>query len=209
MLEEEKMAFDIYTTMDEKWGTMQFNHIKQSEVMHMDVLKNILKENNVKYNLLSQGKFNDQNLQKLYNNLYSQGMKSEIEALKAGAKIEDVDIYDLIRLKKQTENPEIIKIYNFLECGSRNHLRAFTRGLNKNGETYRTEFISQKDYETILNNQQEPCGKDFGMQQGKMKGQGKNCGDNSEKNCSGAEQTKGQYGKQAECDAEKTTCCGN
>lgn len=223
MLEEEKMAFDVYTLMDEKWGTMQFNHIKQSEVMHMNAVKNILDQNNVKYSLLEQGKFNDKNLQKLYNELIAQGNKSEVEALKAGAKIEDVDIYDLIRLKKETQNADIIKAYNFLECGSRNHLRAFTRGLNRLNEFYKPEFISQKEYETIINGQQERCGQEFGMGQGQgqMKGQGlgmrhgkgqmngMNCGGTGQnaKECPMNQQQQGQYGKQAECDAEPQPCC--
>lgn len=213
MLEEEKMAFDVYTLMDQKWGTMQFNHIKQSEVMHMDTVKNILDKNNVKYNVLDHGKFNNQNLQKLYNDLIAQGNKSEIEALKAGAKIEDVDIYDLIRLKKDIKNEEIIKVYNFLECGSRNHLRAFTLGLSANNTTYKPEFISQKDYETILNNAQERCGQEFGMmRQGQGRGQngnGMNCAETGKNaDCPmNQPQEKGQYGKKAECDPIPQSCC--
>lgn len=218
MLEEEKMAFDVYTLMDEKWGTMQFNHIKQSEVMHMEALKNILDQNNVKYTLLPQGKLNDKNLQKLYNELIAQGKKSETEALKAAALIEDLDIYDLIRLKKETKNADIIKVYSFLECGSRNHLRAFTRGLYRVNETYRPKYISPADYDAIINNQQERCGAEFGR--GKMKGQHQGMpqgkGKISGQNCNGTgpnakdcpmNQPEGQYGKKAECDPEPAPCC--
>lgn len=221
MLEEEKMAFDVYTLMDAKWGTMQFNHIKQSEVMHMNAVKAILDNNNVKYTLLDQGKFNDKNLQKLFNELIAQGNRSETEALKAGAKIEDVDIYDLIRLKKQVQNEDIIKAYNFLECGSRNHLRAFTRGLNAKNETYKPEYISDKDYETILNNTQERCGQSFGMGQGQGRGNGKGMQQGNQMNCNGTgagkntadcpmnqTQEKGQYGKKAECDPSPQQGCG-
>ena len=200
MLEEEKMAYDVYSLMDEKWGTMQFNHIKDSELMHMDAVKAILDGNNVQYSLLSAGKFKDQNLQKLYNSLIAQGNISEVEALKAGAKIEDVDIYDLIRLKKQTQNAEIIRVYNFLECGSRNHLRAFTRGLNRNNATYTPEFISQKDYDSILNADQEKCGQEFGMGGKQMNGQGHGKGmgqgKSGGKECSMNDT--GHYGQKAE-----------
>lgn len=217
MVEEEKMAFDVYTLMDEKWGTMQFNHIKQSEVMHMNAVKAILDQNNIKYTLLTQGKFNDQNLQKLYNGLIEQGNKSEVEALKAGAKIEDVDIYDLIRLKKQTKNEDIIRVYNFLECGSRNHLRAFNRGLSANDATYKPQYLSQKEYETILNNSQERCGQNAGMMgqgQGMKQGQkeGMNCAGNGNGNSANCQmnqpQEKGQYGRKAECDPIPQQGCG-
>lgn len=200
MLEEEKMAFDVYTLMDEKWGTMQFDHIKNSEVMHMNAVKDILDQNSVKYNLLKKGKFNDKNLQKLYDALIAQGNISEVEALKAGAKIEDVDIYDLIRLKKETKNEEIINAYNFLECGSRNHLRAFTRGLSRSNATYKAEYISEKDYQEILNGDQERCGQQFGMSgnQRQMQGKGmkKGIGKMSGMNCGNS--PNGNYGQKAE-----------
>lgn len=204
MLEEEKLAFDVYSRMDEKWGTMQFGHIKQSEIMHMDAVKAVLDANKVKYSLLEAGKFRDKNLQKLYNSLIVQGNRSEVEALKAGAKIEDVDLYDLIRLKKETDNSEIIRTYNFLECGSRNHLRAFTRGLSRNNATYSPEFISQADYETILNNDQERCGQQFGNRQNAGKGGGNGQGKMHHKSCGMNQQ--GNYGQMAE--TGESFCCG-
>lgn len=159
MLEEEKLAHDVYLMMYQKWGTRQFENIKESEKIHIEKIKELLLKNNVSYQLLPEGKFENQELQKIYNQLISKGNISEIEALKVGATIEDLDIFDLKRLKNETNNFDIKNVYNFLECGSRNHLRAFNRGLSMNNSIYKAQYISTSEYAEILNTSQEQCGK--------------------------------------------------
>lgn len=159
MLEEEKLAHDVYLMMYQKWGTRQFENIKESEKIHIEKIKELLLKNNVSYQLLPEGKFENQELQKIYNQLISKGNISEIEALKVGATIEDLDIFDLKRLKNETNNSDIKNVYNFLECGSRNHLRAFNRGLSMNNSIYKAQYISTSEYAEILNTSQEQCGK--------------------------------------------------
>lgn len=174
MLEEEKLAYDVYTHFYQKWETTQFGNIRGSEQTHIEKVQEILDKNEISYTLLDEGKFRNVELQKLYNDLISRGNVSEIEALKAGATIEDVDIFDLKRLKNQTKNEDIISAYNFLECASRNHLRAFNRGLEMRNAEYKPQFISQKDYEEIINGEHEKCGQ---LLQNGM-GKGKNCSAN-------------------------------
>lgn len=161
MLEEEKLAHDVYTQLYEKWETRQFENIKESEKIHMEKIKTLLDQNKILYEILPIGKFKNQNLQKLYNDLIAKGNISEIEALKVGATIEDVDIFDLKRLKKETENQQILNVYDFLECGSRNHLRAFNRGLSVNNSSYEVQYISKQEFNKIINNEHEKCGKTF------------------------------------------------
>lgn len=159
MLEEEKLAHDVYSQLYEKWETRQFGNIKESEKMHMEKVKTLLDQNKIQYEILPIGKFKNKNLQKLYYDLIAKGNISEIEALKVGATIEDVDIFDLKKLKKETENQQILSTYDFLECGSRNHLRAFNRGLSMNNSIYKAQYISTSEYAEILNTSQEQCGK--------------------------------------------------
>lgn len=177
MLEEEKLARDVYTHLYEKWETKQFGNIKESEQTHVEKVQELLDKNKIPYQILPQGKFNNQELQKLYNSLISKGNISEIEALKVGATIEDVDIFDLQRLKKETDNQDIISVYNFLECASRNHMRAFDRGLSMRNATYKPQFISQVDFQKIIDAEHEQCGMQNGKQcEGKGKGSGRGQG---------------------------------
>ena len=83
MLEEEKLAHDVYTFLYSKWETRPFANIKESEKVHMQKVQELLDQNKISYEILPEGKFKNQNLQKLYNDLTAKGKISEIEALKA------------------------------------------------------------------------------------------------------------------------------
>ncbi len=120
------------------------------------------------------GVFTNPDLQELYNNLIEQGSESLISALTVGATIEDVDIYDLEESLKQTDNEAIVTIFEHLKCGSGNHMRAFTRLLDKNDTEYVPQFITQDEYNEILSSENGPCGN--GTQNGKGKGKGKKKG---------------------------------
>ena len=177
MFEEEKLAHDVYTFLYTKWETRPFANIKESEKIHMQKVQELLDQNNISYEILPEGKFKNQNIQKLYNELIAKGKISEVEALKAGAIIEDVDIYDLQRLTKETQDQDIVKVYKFLECASGNHLRAFSRNLDMRNANYTPQYISKNEYEKIIKAEQEQCGMQNGMQhQNQGKGRGKGLG---------------------------------
>lgn len=97
-----------------------------------------------------QGKFNNKELQKLYDRLTVQG-NTLIEALKIGAYIEELDIFDLKKLMKKTDNEDILRVYSRLLWGSENHFRAFTRNLSNRGVEYEPEFLTKEEMETMLN----------------------------------------------------------
>jgi hypothetical protein len=133
MLEEEKLARDVYKKMYERYGLKVFSNISQSEQKHMDQILCLLNDYAIDDPAQETiGVFQNSTLQTLYDNLTKQGNISLVEALKVGATIEDVDIYDLLDFTIQTENPAIISIFENLTSGSRNHMRTFTKQLNKN-----------------------------------------------------------------------------
>ena len=78
-----------------------------------------------------------------------------VEALTVGATVEDLDIYDLDILMEETDNEDILAVYQNLQKGSRNHLRSFTSLLSRNGVTYEPQYISQEDYESIVSTASE------------------------------------------------------
>ncbi len=159
MYEEEKLARDTYLFLNQKWNLQEFANIKNSEQSHMNAIENLLIKYNIPYQKLPEGKFENNNLQTLYNQLITQGITSRIEALKVGATIEDVDIKDLNNLSAKTKNTLILNVYSKLTCGSRNHMRTFTNSLETQGENYSPQFISQTEYDLIINSSNENCGK--------------------------------------------------
>ncbi|MTB52013.1 DUF2202 domain-containing protein [Lewinella sp. W8] len=159
MWEEEKLARDVYSYLAGLYDTNVFPNISGSEQSHMDLTLEVM----VQYNVVNLGSndvgvFTDPALQDLYDALTAQGATSIIEALKVGATIEDVDIFDLRAAKSQTDNPDLISLFNLLECGSGNHMRAFTAKLSGYDVTYSPQYISTPDYEAILAGEHMRCG---------------------------------------------------
>ena len=159
MREEEKLARDVYITLFGMYENKVFDNISKAEQQHMDRVLTLLEKYNIEDpSIEGIGKFSNETLQKLYNDLIEQGSLSEIDALMVGATIEDVDIYDLDEFTAKTTDPDIITLYNALNCGSRNHMRAFIRQLTNLGVTYTPQFISQEHFDSIIADANEKCG---------------------------------------------------
>ncbi|SNR65103.1 DUF2202 domain-containing protein [Desulfurobacterium atlanticum] len=159
MREEEKLARDVYQSLYEMWNIPVFRNIAKSEQRHMDMIKLLID----KYGLQDpveitgdkRGVFKNKRLQSLYRKLVKKGSKSLIDALEVGATIEDLDIKDLHEALKDTDNQDIRAVYQNLMKGSRNHMRAFTRILRRYGIEYKPQYISEKEYLSIVNSKHE------------------------------------------------------
>jgi hypothetical protein len=157
MREEEKLARDVYTTLWALWGNAIFTNIAASEQTHTNAVKWLL----TKYGIADPvtvdtiGVFTSSTMQKLYTDLVAQWSTSLIDALIVGATIEDLDIYDLNILIKETNNSDIIQVYTNLNKWSRNHLRAYVKNINNKGASYSPQYISPSEYTEILWSQQE------------------------------------------------------
>ena len=152
MREEEKLARDVYEYMYQKYEMKIFDNIMGSEEAHMFAVKVMIE----KYDLEDPvddspaGVFKSHELQEIYNALIDKGNISLTEALIVGTIIEDLDIHDLNELLKTSTNKDLIYVYENLNLGSRNHLRAFyPQVLNKGGE-YSPQYISQDEFDAIL-----------------------------------------------------------
>lgn len=76
-----------------------------------------------------------------------------------GAIIEDLDIRDLAQMIDRTRDATVLSVYSALQCGSRNHLRAFTSQLTMRGATYAPQYLDQAEYDAILAGAHERCGR--------------------------------------------------
>ncbi len=157
MREEEKLARDVYLTLYEKWNLRTFTNISRAEQTHMDSMKILIDRYDLTDPMTTDkiGVFTNPELQKLYDDLVSEGSSSLESAVKIGAAIEDLDIYDLRRLMETADNDDILIVYQNLLKGSRNHLRAFDNQLKRNGSSYTARYLSQKEYDAIASSPQE------------------------------------------------------
>jgi hypothetical protein len=154
MVQEEKLARDVYTALYQAWGIPAFSNIAKAEQRHMDAIISLLN----KYGLQNPvdgfdiGVFVNQDLQTLYHHLIDSGQESQEQALLVGATIEDVDIFDLRNELQVVDNEDIIKVFENLLKGSENHLRAFHSLLVIYGYDPYTasNFLTQEEIAEIL-----------------------------------------------------------
>jgi len=129
LVEEEKLARDVYAYLAANVTSQKFSNITKSEQTHMDNISALLK----KYNFFNPtttrapGVFRDAELQKLYNDLIAQGSVSIAAAMQVGVAIEELDIADLKKMMVSPAPADVKLAYDLLLKGSYNHLAAFSR----------------------------------------------------------------------------------
>ncbi len=158
MREEEKLARDVYLTLYDVWGLEVFNNIAKSEQTHTDTMKMLLDKYQIADPVLddSVGVFTDHHFTKVFEALVAKGSESLEFALQVGAQIEDLDMKDIVESIEVIEgNDDIVMVYEELLKGSRNHLRSFWDVLVKNGFTYTPLYISQEEFDAIINSPME------------------------------------------------------
>lgn len=174
MREEEKLARDVYLTFYQQWGLPIFQNIADSEQTHMEALKTLIDRYGLDDPAAGNdvGTFTDPTLQSLYDELTASGRVSPAAALRVGAAIEEIDIIDLQEHIAETDKMDIVRVYENLMHGSRNHLRAFVSTLERQeGETYQPQYLDQETYDGIIGESVERGGSGGGWQgQGTVNG---------------------------------------
>ncbi|MBI4775510.1 MAG: DUF2202 domain-containing protein [Deltaproteobacteria bacterium] len=157
MRQEEKLARDVYTVLFEVWDHWAFDKISQSEQRHMESLLALMEKYGVADPVPEDttGVFADAEFTALYDEKVSGGSTSLVEALRVGATIEELDIVDLRNAIAETDDKDILIVYQNLMKGSRNHLRTFVYQLAAQGEIYEPQLLSPEDFEAIVSSPME------------------------------------------------------
>lgn len=127
MIEEEKMARDVYDELFEHTGLIQFDKISDSEQTHYETLLKTAAKLGIDTSSLSmeEGVFTNTEIQDLYNQLVLSGSVSTEAAVEVGILIEQTDIADLQVAIDTAEIGLLGGVYNNLLDASYNHLNAF------------------------------------------------------------------------------------
>ncbi len=184
LLEEEKLARDVYLTFKDQYKLQVFSNISTSEQQHLDWMIDLAKQKGLTIPPAvikdQRGDFTDPSLVVLYKKLTDQGKNSLADALKAGALIEETDIADLDNAMTNATGEEL-NLYRRLRMSSENHLRAFVKNLNAQGVEYQPTVLAAADYDLIVSGDNQGgggacCSGMQGNNQGK--GKGKKAGKN-------------------------------
>ncbi|MBK8627655.1 MAG: DUF2202 domain-containing protein [Saprospiraceae bacterium] len=211
MREEEKLAFEVYTFLDAKWDHQVFKNIKQSEARHGELVKGLIDQFGIKDPYIAaNGQYANAEMQKLYQELTTKGSQSLKDAFIVGAIIEDMDIADLDILMAATTNKDLLGVYDNLNRGSRNHIRAFSRQLGNMDVVYTPTYIHKDRYTAIINGDHEE-GTNCQSNNSNCKSKGnKACGSNSGKACAGNGNNKSCGDNKGNCKSgkgNKKGCC--
>ena len=129
LVEEEKLARDVYLFLATNVTSYKFANIARAEQTHMDQIGLLLKSYNYFNPALSraQGVFRDPTLQSLYGTLTAKGSTDIWAAYQVGVDIENLDIADIQNMLDDSMPAEMRLVLERLLNGSINHLAAFSR----------------------------------------------------------------------------------
>jgi hypothetical protein len=148
--EEEKTARDLYISFYMQTNQSIFANLTRSEQNHMDQVRSIMDRYGVSTPIPDQGALENQTLIKMYDDLLSNGSRSDQDALMAAATFEEISIMDLQKEINATENQDIIAVYQGLLAGSRKHLRSYVSDLKEQGMVYTPQYLSQAEFDGVM-----------------------------------------------------------
>jgi hypothetical protein len=130
IVQEEKLAHDLYVQLASTSGAQQFQNVLNSESTHISLVQGLL----TTYNIvdptvgLAEGEFVNQDLQALYDSLLASGSVDRAGAIAAGIAVEEKDIADIEVMLASDLPSDVVSVLERLLSGSQNHLAAFLRG---------------------------------------------------------------------------------
>ena len=129
LVEEEKLAHDVYMYFAANVTSSKFANIARAEQTHMDQVAVVLKSYNY-FNpttTRAPGVFRDATLQSLYKSLTAKGSVDIWAAYSVGVEIENLDIADLQSDLGSPMPADMKLMMDRLLAGPFNHLAAFSR----------------------------------------------------------------------------------
>ncbi len=128
MIEEEKMAMDLYDALFATTGSAVFDRISGSEQKHFDTLMLVAAKAGLDVSGVSTtaGVFTNPDIQALYNSLLQQGSASADAAYNVGVLVEQTDIADLKENIAVADIGIVGTVYANLMNASVHHLAAFS-----------------------------------------------------------------------------------
>lgn len=132
MIQEEKLAGDLYETFHEQTGLDIFATISGAEDRHMATLLTQAERAGIDVSdltALPEGQFLDDGLQAMYAKLLTAGSISPEAALDVGREIESAAIAGLAVAMNDVADTQLVGVYERLSAGSEHHLAAFDHWL--------------------------------------------------------------------------------
>ena len=149
---DELAARDLYAKLDQQTRRPVFQNIGRAEVRHRDLIVDLLKMGGVDVpGELKAGAYGDAEIDKVYAELLALGRQGEMEAFRAGAAFEELDITELEReMAREELSDSERRLLTALRNASVRHLRAFRRQIVRLGGTPERTHLSEERLKALL-----------------------------------------------------------
>lgn len=150
---DEIAARDLYAALDAQTRRRVFQNIGRAEVHHRDTIASLLSAAGHEVpEEPAAGAYADEEIRQVYADLLKQGQQSELDAFKAGAAFEELDITELERELAREELSEVERqVLTALRDASVRHLRAFRRQITRMGGTPELTHLPPERLKALLN----------------------------------------------------------
>ncbi|MEX2607601.1 MAG: DUF2202 domain-containing protein [Kiritimatiellia bacterium] len=149
---DELAARDLYAELDQQTQRPVFQNIGLAEVHHRELIVGLLKMGGVDIpEELKAGTYGDPEIDKVYAELLALGRQGELDAFRAGAAFEELDITELERemAREDLSDPER-QLLTALRDASVRHLQAFRRQIVRLGGTPERTHLSEERLKALL-----------------------------------------------------------
>lgn len=148
--EEEKAARDLYNGLYEKNNMTIFLDLVRSESSHMDQARAVMEKHGLAVPPDEPGRFQNQTLQEIHDQLLAEGLQSDQDALTVAAVFEEISIVDLEKELSASQAEDVRTVYEGLLAGSRKHLRSYVSDLKDQGIEYQPRYLEGGEFQKIV-----------------------------------------------------------
>ena len=148
--EEEKAARDLYNGLYEKNNMTIFLDLVRSESSHMDQARAVMEKHGLAVPPDEPGRFQNQTLQEIHDQLLAEGLQSDQDALTVAAVFEEISIVDLEKELSASQAEDVRTVYEGLLAGSRKHLRSYVSDLKDQGIEYQPRYLEGEEFQKIV-----------------------------------------------------------
>src|SRR6476620_4362177 len=153
--DNQKLSLFVYDSLYAIWGINPFGNIRSAESQHVNFLDDVADNYALELETNEPGNsaatFTTPQAETIYQESISKGSLSVVDALKMGARLEEMSLQVLHNAKAVTIKSDLLHTFDILAMGSKNNLQAFNRRLKMYGITYEPGFLEQKDFRNIIN----------------------------------------------------------
>ena len=148
--EEEKAARDLYNGLYEKNNMTIFLDLVRSESSHMDQARSVMEKHGLDVPPDEPGRFQNQTLQEIHDQLLAEGLQSDQDALTVAAVFEEISIVDLEKELSASQAEDVRTVYEGLLAGSRKHLRSYVSDLKDQGIEYQPRYLEAEEFQETV-----------------------------------------------------------